>query len=68
VGGEQRPRLRQRLDDQDAGHHGMAREVAVEERFVARHQLAGDDRSSPISSTDRRAGTDSDAEGSARWR
>ena len=41
--GEDRAGLRQRLDDQHARHHRMAREVAHEERLVDRDVLQRDD-------------------------
>ena len=43
VGGEQRPGLGERLDDEHARHHRMAREVAVEVGLVPADELAGDD-------------------------
>src|SRR5574341_108391 len=40
--GEQRPGLRQGLEDEDARHHGVAREVTREEGLVHRDALPGD--------------------------
>src|SRR6266566_2325873 len=40
---ENRARLRERLDDEDAGHHRMLREMPGEERLVEGYVLEGDD-------------------------
>jgi hypothetical protein len=54
--------LRQRLDDQHAGHDRPAREMALEEALVDRHRLDRDDRTSGSSARPGRpAASDSDA-------
>src|SRR6185295_11673857 len=41
---EDRRELRERLDHEYSGHHGVAREMALEERLVHRHVLDAADR------------------------